>query len=126
MSYTPTEWETGDIVSSQRLNKLEEGVKDAYEMLNVGNVTIDLGSITGTLDKTWQEIFDAVSAGNICYFTGSIQDDEYSKKIFIITDLYRYEGEEIQYCISTVGEYELRADSPTQRPAAGGGGGGPE
>ena len=29
MAYTPTNWQTGDIVSSERLNKLEKGVEDA-------------------------------------------------------------------------------------------------
>jgi len=29
MPYTPTVWQTGDIVSSERLNKLEQGVADA-------------------------------------------------------------------------------------------------
>lgn len=29
MPYTPTVWKTGDIVSSEKLNKLEQGVADA-------------------------------------------------------------------------------------------------
>lgn len=29
MSYTPTNWKTGDIVTSEKLNKLENGVADA-------------------------------------------------------------------------------------------------
>ena len=29
MSYTPTVWKRGDIVSSEKLNKLEQGVADA-------------------------------------------------------------------------------------------------
>lgn len=29
MSYTPTEWKTGDVVTSAKLNKLEQGVADA-------------------------------------------------------------------------------------------------
>jgi len=28
MSYTPTEWQTGDIVTANKLNKLENGVED--------------------------------------------------------------------------------------------------
>lgn len=28
MSYTPTNWETGDIVTAQKLNKIETGVED--------------------------------------------------------------------------------------------------
>lgn len=29
MRYTPTEWKTGDVVTSAKLNKLEQGVADA-------------------------------------------------------------------------------------------------
>lgn len=32
MSYTPTEWNTGDIISSEKLNKLEAGVEQAIEL----------------------------------------------------------------------------------------------
>ena len=31
MSYTPTTWKTGDIVSSEKLNKLEQGVADVTD-----------------------------------------------------------------------------------------------
>ena len=31
MAYTPTVWKTGDIVSSEKLNKLENGVADLGE-----------------------------------------------------------------------------------------------
>lgn len=31
MSYTPTNWQTGDVVTSVKLNKLEDGVKGAYD-----------------------------------------------------------------------------------------------
>jgi len=61
MNYTPTEWNTGDIVSSQKLNKLEEGVKGAYEVMVI-NVNIE----NGALDKTWQEIYDAMAQGIFC------------------------------------------------------------
>lgn len=78
MSYTPTVWKTGDIVSSQRLNKLEEGVRDAYEVMVINIVTEDpaqsaknllrasRGGSTVFLDKTWQQIFDALIAGKLC------------------------------------------------------------
>ncbi len=59
MNYTPTNWQTGDIVSSQRLNKLEGGVKDAYEVMVINDDD-------GTLDKTWQEIYDAMAQGKLC------------------------------------------------------------
>lgn len=29
MAYTPTEWETGDVITAEKLNKAEEGIADA-------------------------------------------------------------------------------------------------
>lgn len=73
MAYTPTNWECGDVVTAEKLNKLEEAVEDlsiaidgeggGSEPLVVG-ITIEAdtpsaGQTTYTLDKTWQEITDA-------------------------------------------------------------------
>ena len=117
MAYTKNTWNTGDVVTSEKLNHIEDGVKDAYEMMYVGNVTLNFGSINGTLDKTWQEIFDAVSNGNICYFTGTKENDEYYKKIFIIETVKLEEG--TGYVVSTTSGDVLYADSPTLRPTIG-------
>lgn len=60
MSYTPTEWKTGDVVTSAKLNKLEQGVADA------GGVVIVTGTInedTVTLGKTYSEIKADYMAG---------------------------------------------------------------
>lgn len=81
MSYTPTEWTSGDIISSEKLNKLEAGVEQAIELPDTtgasdGDVlTLDNGEPTWaapsggglvvnvittggavTLDKTYAEI----------------------------------------------------------------------
>ena len=53
MSYTPTNWKSGDVVTSAKLNKLEQGVADAGGALVVTHTD-------GTLDKTWQEVHDAM------------------------------------------------------------------
>ena len=52
MSYTPTNWATGDVITAAKLNKLEQGVASA------GGVLIATDT-NGTLDKTWQELYDA-------------------------------------------------------------------
>ena len=28
MTYTPTEWKTGDVVTAEKLNKMEQGIAD--------------------------------------------------------------------------------------------------
>lgn len=85
MSYTPTEWTSGDIISSEKLNKLEAGVEQAIELPDTtgasdgdvltldngeptwaapsggggGVLVVTMDATTATLDKTWQEIMDA-------------------------------------------------------------------
>lgn len=62
MSYEPTNWKTGDVVTSAKLNKLEQGVAAGSGVLVVtGTYEGDIE----TLDKTWQEIIDALSSGKI-------------------------------------------------------------
>lgn len=56
MAYEPTNWKSGDVVTSAKLNKLEQGVAGAGGILVV-HATKE-GDIS-TLDKTWQEIHDA-------------------------------------------------------------------
>ena len=71
MAYTPTEWKTGDIITAEKLNKAEQGIKDAHDAADIssgGGSNIfyiyalgdaDEGVITG-LSKTYQEIYEAV------------------------------------------------------------------
>ena len=68
MSYTPTNWKSGDIVSAEKLNKLEQGLAECCGggtplMVNTTAVNGIGGMITFTLDKTWQEIHDAFMNG---------------------------------------------------------------
>lgn len=51
MSYEPTTWKSGDVVTSAKLNKMEQGIANAGALIVHDN--------NGTLDKTWQEIHDA-------------------------------------------------------------------
>lgn len=55
MAYEPTSWKAGDIVTSAKLNKMEQGIAGAGALI----VHVDEND---TLDKTWQEIHDAVLA----------------------------------------------------------------
>ena len=59
MAYEPTQWKTGDVVTSAKLNKLENAVANGGEILVI-NVQND------TLDKTYQEIEDAFVNKMLC------------------------------------------------------------
>lgn len=60
MSYEPTVWKAGDTVTSAKLNKLEQGVANGGSGSGVISMTITQNdnTITYTVNKTWQEIWD--------------------------------------------------------------------
>ena len=62
MSYTPTEWATGDTITAVKLNKLEGGVAAG----NVFVVTVTDGETTSEADATFAEIIAAIEAGQTC------------------------------------------------------------
>ena len=57
MSYEPTNWKAGDTVTSAKLNKLEQGIKNNVLVANF--IYDDYENDIMHLDKTWQEIYDA-------------------------------------------------------------------
>lgn len=68
MSYTPTNWQTGDTVTAALLNKMEQGISGG------GALFVHLDFDYGTLDKTWQEIHDAAEIIPVAL---AINDDPY-------------------------------------------------
>lgn len=64
MSYEPTNWKDGDLVTSAKLNKLEQGVAGAggESVFFVNMTNNDSGYI---LDKTAGEIYEAFRNGNV-------------------------------------------------------------
>lgn len=55
MSYTPSEWKTGDVITAEKLNNMESGI------VNVGSSPIFVchADQDSTIDKTWSEIRQA-------------------------------------------------------------------
>ena len=62
MSYTPTEWNTGDVVTAEKLNKLENGVASSG-----GGILITVVNENFVLDKTARELKSAVESGITVY-----------------------------------------------------------
>lgn len=60
MSYEPTNWKSGDTVTSAKLNKMEQGIANAGALV----CTMDENN---TLDHTWQEIHDAAPLVYVFY-----------------------------------------------------------
>lgn len=76
MSYTPTTWTTGDVITAAKLNKIEEGIANA----GAGGL-LQVQVNNGTLDKTWKEITDAPfsvvkdSDGVVYLYMGGFSED---------------------------------------------------
>lgn len=85
MSYEPTNWKTGDVVTSAKLNKLENGVANSGDILKVA-VNYNEADGTNTMDKTFREIFTALSNGMIIilYQDGFIDGVDYNANSSLI------------------------------------------
>lgn len=97
MSYTPTSWSTGDTITASALNKIENGIA------NAGDIFFDIANEDGTLDKTWNEILTASSAGKIArvvFNDVGIFGAEY------VTAVTNGEGTYFVYVLGTQGWYQ--------------------
>lgn len=66
MAYEKQTWVTGEVITKEKLNHMEDGIANGGSggsALYVGAETV--GNTT-TLDKTWNEIKEAVDNGQIC------------------------------------------------------------
>ena len=55
MSYEPTNWKDGDLVTSAKLNKIEQGIAASSSGILIATEDYD----THSLNKTWQEFYDS-------------------------------------------------------------------
>lgn len=92
MSYTPTTWNTGDTITATAMNKIEQGVA------NAGSVLICTATSNGSnqvLDKTVQEIYDALLSGTPAYikFQYGVLGSDYISNLYLapIIKIYGYD-----------------------------------
>lgn len=67
MSYTPTNWQTGDTITAEKLNNMESGIENANNPFIV-TLTPTAEDFSGTMDKTVGEINEAYEAGRKIVF----------------------------------------------------------
>ena len=72
MAYTPNTWQSGDIVTSAKLNNIEQGIAGAG-----GALIVHADTTTQTLDTTYKVIHDTLAAGTPVYVTFLISDTGY-------------------------------------------------
>lgn len=63
MSYTPTNWQTGDTVTAEKLNKMESGIAAAAADPFIVTFTPTAQDFSGITDKSNAEVYEAFLAG---------------------------------------------------------------
>ena len=110
MSYEPTNWKNGDIITAQKLNKIETEL--ASKFLIIG---INKKENTATLTKTWQEIFDAIKDDKIALIIDSTNE---VAVLEIIEQVFIYNSDfKVKIMGSTGSEGEFTANSADNYPA---------
>ena len=133
MSYTPTEWQSGDIVTSTKLNKLENGVAAASGGgVLVVNVAMNEAQTAYVMDKTYAEIHAALLTGAV--FTVNQVDTAGGYQISadqIVADVHDSGQAEAPYVLTTYNGGNSSTfiaatedDYPAYTPEDNGGGGG--
>lgn len=95
MSYTKHTWTSGEVITAENLNHIEDGVEDAGSG-GGSSVLLITQSIDGEYivsDKTWQEIYDCVTTGGIAYtldpfYLPDTATIHYVKSVFISNNSY--------------------------------------
>lgn len=59
MAYNKTTWETGDVITAEKLNNIENGIAG---IKGVMSITVSEDDDTATLSATWQQISDAIGS----------------------------------------------------------------
>lgn len=114
MAYEKQTWKTGDVVTSAKLNHLEDGVAGGGNLLV--EFTFDPENETYTCNKTFAEVYSAVQAGTYVY----AYEDQNEKYLTLTTA--KAEGEspgevvfERTYVMSSIGvtnfEISLKSDN---------------
>ena len=63
MSYSPTTWQTNDVISSTKLNKIEQGIADISNLVLTETATEVSGGTCYTLNASPSLIKEALSKG---------------------------------------------------------------
>lgn len=60
MSYAATNWATGDVITAEKLNNIENGIENASDSVFMVTITyFSVAENTFKCDKTWNEVKEA-------------------------------------------------------------------
>lgn len=92
MAYVKTTWETGDVITAEKLNNMEGGIEALQPMIVVKTQIEENNTKAGnpefTLDKTYTEIMTALQAG-VTVFICLTDVDEFYRDMVVKADYYQ-------------------------------------
>ena len=116
MSYTKREWATGNVVGAVDLNRIESGIEDAGSgQVLVVNAVYDSNNHVYTLDKTWQEIYDAYPNVYAYFF-----EDNYSYYKAAITNIGQNDESYYLILLNSEVSYNFYTESTNDYPTTEG------
>lgn len=94
MSYVKTVWETGDVITAEKLNNLEDGVANAGSVLKLTFTEDPNNEGVFVCNHTWQEIYNAFANGDIVIKWEAYHesDDDYGATIEFLSTAYLQPG----------------------------------
>ncbi len=113
--YEKQTWKTGDVITEEKLNHMEDGIASGGVLIVNDNVDSDTN--THTLDKTWKEIKDAYINGVVLIH--SVPAGLGSKESYeIVIGVYETSGIEKPFEVM-FGDSQYGTDSENGYPSFG-------
>ena len=100
MSYTKTTWQTGDTVTAEKLNNIENGIEDIYTDDNPIFVVIE-DADTSTLSKTYAEIVSALTAHKVCIIFVTYIEEEGPAYFSLFINGAFFSVDNNKFCVET-------------------------
>lgn len=110
MSYNKRTWANGNVIGAVDLNRIEQGIEDSRGVLVVNSV-YDSVNDSYTLDKTWQEIYDAFPFVIEYYSENGIEGKRNIASVGIDSGIYSVDGFTLYGTTSTSGYPTTPANS---------------
>lgn len=111
MAYNKHTWTTGETITAEKLNNIEEGIADS----NVLTITSTLSGSTITLNKTWKEISDAFTGNKLSYICiGAVEGAGVPATMYPVITVYSVTG---NYVVNAGQNLDFVTDSETGYPA---------
>lgn len=121
MAYTKTNWTNGDLITASKLNKIEQGIADGSSGGGVLFINAVEDGTTITLDKTWQEIYDAYISGVLQVVIQDGSGDDYVDIVLYvvtgITSKYNYSISIVNATPSGNFILDFSCESPDEYPS---------